>query len=90
MRYSPFAMDHGPLNLAFTFHACMKIHEKLQACLLYCRDDAADELPGQARSYRHKPLCLYTSPKAKNKSNMALMAALYYVSESFFPVDKSQ
>ncbi|WVO15977.1 hypothetical protein L204_103642 [Cryptococcus depauperatus] len=30
MRYTSFAMDHGPLNLAFTFHACIKIHEKLE------------------------------------------------------------
>ncbi|KIR94912.1 cell division cycle 14 [Cryptococcus deuterogattii CBS 10090] len=30
MRYTSFAMDHGPLNLAFTFHACIRIHEKLE------------------------------------------------------------
>ncbi|WVQ82894.1 hypothetical protein IAT38_005030 [Cryptococcus sp. DSM 104549] len=30
MRYTSFAMDHGPLNLAFTFHACLKIHEQIE------------------------------------------------------------
>ncbi|WVQ72246.1 hypothetical protein IAR50_001795 [Cryptococcus sp. DSM 104548] len=30
LRYTSFASDHGPLNLAFTFHACIKIHEKLE------------------------------------------------------------
>ncbi|ODN89731.1 cell division cycle 14 [Cryptococcus wingfieldii CBS 7118] len=30
LRYTSFASDHGPLNLAFTFLACIKIHEKLE------------------------------------------------------------
>ncbi|WWC90188.1 uncharacterized protein L201_005121 [Kwoniella dendrophila CBS 6074] len=30
MHYTPFAMDHGPLNLAFTFQACIRIHDRLE------------------------------------------------------------
>nr|XP_031862049.1 uncharacterized protein CI109_002462 [Kwoniella shandongensis]KAA5529121.1 hypothetical protein CI109_002462 [Kwoniella shandongensis] len=30
MRYTSFAMDHGPLNLAFTYQACLRIHERLE------------------------------------------------------------
>ncbi|ORX35113.1 protein-tyrosine phosphatase-like protein, partial [Kockovaella imperatae] len=28
MHYMPFAQDYGPLNLAYTFKACLMIHEK--------------------------------------------------------------
>ena len=61
MQYIPFAKDSGPLNLAFTFHACVRIHDKLES------------------SRKHRPACLYTSCDAEAKSNMALMAALYFV-----------
>ncbi|WVF66542.1 hypothetical protein IAT40_001282 [Kwoniella sp. CBS 6097] len=30
MRYTPFSKDHGPLNLAFTFQACIRIHDRLE------------------------------------------------------------
>ncbi|WWC97560.1 hypothetical protein V866_004444 [Kwoniella sp. B9012] len=30
MHYTPFAKDHGPLNLAFTFQACIRIHDRLE------------------------------------------------------------
>jgi len=82
MRYTPFSMDHGPLNLASTFHACLKIHDKLQAIVTPDHEGPTDSPNLQARSTRHKPLCLYTSPKATMKSNMALMVALYSVSRS--------
>jgi hypothetical protein len=29
MRYTPFAKDYGPLNLAYTFDACIAIYGKL-------------------------------------------------------------
>jgi cell division cycle 14 len=29
MRYIPFAKDYGPLNLAYTFEACVAIHTRL-------------------------------------------------------------
>lgn len=61
MQYIPFAMDHGPFNLAFTYHACVRIHDRLES------------------SEKHRPVCLYTSCKAETKSNIALLAALYFV-----------
>ncbi|WVQ94156.1 hypothetical protein IAU59_001234 [Kwoniella sp. CBS 9459] len=30
MHYTPFSTDHGPLNLAFTFQACIRIHDRLE------------------------------------------------------------
>ncbi|WWC67309.1 uncharacterized protein I206_101217 [Kwoniella pini CBS 10737] len=30
MHYTPFASDHGPLNIAFTFQACIRIHDRLE------------------------------------------------------------
>ncbi|WVW81277.1 hypothetical protein I302_103268 [Kwoniella bestiolae CBS 10118] len=30
MHYTPFSKDHGPLNLAFTFQACIRIHDRLE------------------------------------------------------------
>lgn len=29
MRYDSFAQDFGPLNLSYTFEACMELHYKL-------------------------------------------------------------
>ncbi|KAK8844760.1 hypothetical protein IAR55_006610 [Kwoniella newhampshirensis] len=60
MAYASFAMDHGPLNLAFTYQACLRIHERLE------KTEA-----------NKKPLCLYTSPDPKTKSNMTLVVALW-------------
>jgi hypothetical protein len=30
MYYTPFKNDYGPLNLAYTFDACVKIFDRLQ------------------------------------------------------------
>ncbi|GFZ44538.1 hypothetical protein JCM24511_02261 [Saitozyma sp. JCM 24511] len=60
MGYIPFADDFGPLNLAYTFDACVAIHAKLEE----------DKL---------RPMCLYTSIDVKVKTNMALIAALYFL-----------
>ncbi|WOO85666.1 Tyrosine-protein phosphatase CDC14 [Vanrija pseudolonga] len=60
MVYTPFKNDHGPLNLAYTFDACVRIFDKLNA-----------------KDYKRKALCLYTSPSPEQKSNVALIAALY-------------
>ncbi|OCF41021.1 hypothetical protein I317_05132 [Kwoniella heveanensis CBS 569] len=62
MHYTPFSADHGPLNLAFTFRALIKIHDRLE------RTEA-----------RKKPLCLYTAPEPTRKSNMTLIAALFFL-----------
>ncbi|KAL1405347.1 cell division control protein 14 [Vanrija albida] len=60
MLYTPFKNDHGPLNLAYTFDACVRIFDKLNA-----------------KEHKRKALCLYTSPSPEQKSNVALIAALY-------------
>ncbi|WVR03049.1 hypothetical protein IAU60_000038 [Kwoniella sp. DSM 27419] len=62
MHYTPFAKDYGPFNLAFTYSACLRIHNRLELT-----------------EARKKPLCLYTTGEAERKSNMALVAALYFV-----------
>ncbi|KAK4685178.1 cell division cycle 14, partial [Tremellales sp. Uapishka_1] len=62
MRYNSFAMDHGPLNLAMTFHACIAIYEAIHAS-----------------PHKRQAVCLYTSPGAETKSNMALLVALYFL-----------
>ncbi len=44
MDYIPFAKDHGPLNLAFTFHACVLIHDKINVSpASYSLGDKADQ-----------------------------------------------
>ncbi|CAK9786997.1 phosphatases II [Cutaneotrichosporon oleaginosum] len=58
--YTPFKNDYGPLNLAYTFDACVKIFNRLDI-----------------KDHKRKALCLYTSPEPEQKSNMALIAALY-------------
>ncbi|ORY26505.1 protein-tyrosine phosphatase-like protein [Naematelia encephala] len=76
IKYTPFALDHGPMNLAMTFLACVAIHDKINA-----------------KETKHKSLCLYTATDSKAKSNMALMAALYFLVvmreepwEAFMPI----
>lgn len=32
MVYTPFKNDHGPLNLAYTFDACVRIYDKINVC----------------------------------------------------------
>lgn len=79
MAYSAFSRDYGPLNLAFTYAACLIIHEKLGVSwLTVLRPET--QLMYQPKESRSRPVCLYTSPDAETKSNMALMVALYFVS----------
>ncbi|BEI83799.1 hypothetical protein CcaverHIS002_0404030 [Cutaneotrichosporon cavernicola] len=58
--YTPFKNDYGPLNLAYTFDACVKIFDRLNI-----------------KDHKRKALCLYTSPEPEQKSNLAVIAALY-------------
>ncbi|GMK58742.1 hypothetical protein CspeluHIS016_0601840 [Cutaneotrichosporon spelunceum] len=58
--YTPFKNDYGPLNLAYTFDACVKIFDRLNV-----------------KDHKRKALCLYTSPEPEQKSNLALITALY-------------
>ena len=81
MAYQPFHKDHGPLNLAYTFEACVWIHERLevsgvpQCHLIQERTDQQSKKWAQT-----KPVCLYTSQDPKQKANIALIVALYFVS----------
>jgi cell division cycle 14 len=35
MAYCPFSRDYGPLNLAFTYSACLALHDKMNvSCAL--------------------------------------------------------
>ena len=74
VNYIPFAKDYGPLNLAYTFEACVAIHTKLHVSSLF-RSARADE-----KEKNGNPICLYSSTDPKAKSNMALMICLYCVS----------
>ncbi len=78
MAYTAFARDHGPLNLAFTFSAFLAIHDKLSVS----RGPSSSINLRQSPELKHRPICLYTNPEAKMKSNMVLMVALYYVSRN--------
>jgi cell division cycle 14 len=75
MRYIPFAKDYGPLNLAYTFEACVAIHTRLNVSYLELLGFLAD-----VQEKNGKPICLYTSTDPKMKSNMALLVGLYAVS----------
>lgn len=86
MAYTPFANDHGPLNMAYTMQAFLRIFEVVQVSLFWTYMDM-DTIahPVQARENSPRPtkaLCLYSDPNPKVKSNMVLIVALYYVSYS--------
>lgn len=80
MRYVPFAQDYGPLNQAYTLEACWAIHSRLVSFLPLSRTSSADI---QKVATDERPVGLYTSEDPKQKSNIALVVALYFVSCTF-------
>lgn len=78
MYYLAFAKDYGPLNLSYVFDACQTIHTQLTVSLTHTNVNLKWVLTDQANP--EVPVCVYTAPNPKSKSNMALMVALYCVS----------
>ena len=83
--YSPFAHDHGPLNIAHVHHLATLL------CVIFEVSSRAYESSRNLIQVMQDPrnkgraICLYSSPDERLKSAAACLLATYLVRRLFFP-----